>query len=1211
MHWKRLILFRLTIAVIFTTILPHGVLAQDCDDNVPHFDVDLSGAPNDVFFSPAVQREGNCCGTSHPDRCISFSITLHEDAVGIIFDICEGAVPPGALFYQIDCGPPVAVGNILCLNGAGPHHLTFCKPGNNTNVYCITSVPAPAVGPPQVASDGCIADIYVMGLEPSTIQWTSVVPDAPGTYNNLLSCTQCENPTVTAPDVFPPFVDFMVCGQTIGGCAVTPHCDTVRVYFEQSLEVGIAPEDPVICFGSLGTDVTAVGNGGFPPYTFTWSTGDTGETVWIEEPGTYTVTVTDTSDCPPASYTFVVGSYELPITVDAGENLVVCEDIEFTQLNVAISGTDNGMWSGGSGDFIPSDSDPNAQYIPHEDEVLAGQVTLTYTLFPDGGCPGGADSLTIYFATFSAEVVANITNVSCFGTNDGSISLDIDGNWPPYTVEWMNQNMSGTEILNLAPGTYQALITIVLGCTETFEYTISTPELLELAPGEVQDVTCFGASDGTASVVASGGTEPYTFVWTGLTATGNAVQNLQGGVYNVTVTDANGCESEISIEIEEPELLWVTLTGDTLVCPDADMQVVATAGGGTGNINYHWSHGLPNTSSVTTTIQEPTVFSVFVSDENGCLSGVTTFSVDVVLMDAGLLSAQASSPVCLGGSISLNADYPGPHPPYTYSWSHGLPSTAGPHEVQPDETTTYSVEVSDYCGNSVTTDLVAVVWPLPSASLLDQNDVSCHGMNNGTATTSVTGGSPGYFYQWSDGVNHGEQATNLAPGHYSVLITDIHQCPDSLEFFIDEPEPLMLTASSDTLVCPGDSFNISATATGGIEPYFYSWSHNFGDAPSHSVQLQESAVITVSVTDSSGCETPVVELAVTVINFLPELLQITPNQAVCEGESTSLSAHYNGNHPPYDYNWSGLPSGPGPHVVSPSSTTIYSLEVTDICNNVLIASTEVVVHPLPVAMLPPLIEEGCAPLHVIYQDPHNNPETHSYLWTIDETLGVGGHPFDYTFPSAGVYSVSVQITSVHGCQSEGDASGLVIVRPTPVASFSANPWEAGIDEPEIQFFDQSQGTITSRVWSFGDGETSIEQHPLHQYADTGHYSVKLVVENAHGCTDSLVRSVRIKPVYEIIIPNAFTPGSGGNGYYDPADISNDIFYPFADYVEHFRMSIFNRWGELIFESKDIRFGWNGTYRGEPCPQDVYVYKIEFTFSDGENITRVGDITLFR
>lgn len=121
-----------------------------CDPNVPFYVADLTASPNATWVSPSDSRQGNCCGTSFPDRCIEFEITLHPGAIGINFEIASGAVPPGALYYQINCGPLIHVGDPICLVGQGPHVLTFCKPGNNQNTYQITSIPNPQVSPPQV-----------------------------------------------------------------------------------------------------------------------------------------------------------------------------------------------------------------------------------------------------------------------------------------------------------------------------------------------------------------------------------------------------------------------------------------------------------------------------------------------------------------------------------------------------------------------------------------------------------------------------------------------------------------------------------------------------------------------------------------------------------------------------------------------------------------------------------------------------------------------------------------------------------------------------------------------------------------------------------------------------------------------------------------------------------------------------------------------------
>lgn len=220
------------------------MFAQNCDPNVPVVDVDLTADAAGIFYSPNIIREGNCCGTTNPDRCIAFEITLHEDAQGIIFDICGGAIPPGALFYQVACGPEQPVGDVLCLDGAGPHSVTFCKPGNNQNVYCITSVPAPAAGPDTLASEGCTADPTSFGYDPATISRNSVAPGAFGEHNGLLTCQNCPDPSVNGPDPTFPFADFQVCGMPAGGCSSVLTCDTVRVFFASTLDVTVEPFSP-------------------------------------------------------------------------------------------------------------------------------------------------------------------------------------------------------------------------------------------------------------------------------------------------------------------------------------------------------------------------------------------------------------------------------------------------------------------------------------------------------------------------------------------------------------------------------------------------------------------------------------------------------------------------------------------------------------------------------------------------------------------------------------------------------------------------------------------------------------------------------------------------------------------------------------------------------------------------------------------------------
>ncbi|MEY3426243.1 MAG: hypothetical protein RL679_1601, partial [Bacteroidota bacterium] len=265
------------LAFVFQTFLTFG---QNCDSITPSFNVDLSASPNQTWTSPMVLRDGNCCGTSNPDKCLEFIITLNPSAIAINFVISAGAVPSGALFYQINCGPITPVGSPICLTGPGPHNLTFCKPGNNANAFSIVSYSEPIIGPDISLNNGCSGSIYANYYNEPSITWTSIFPGVQGTYNSLLNCISgCDTVLVTAPLNPPAFVDYLVCGMDAGGCNPFPICDTIRVTFITPPSVTVSPNSQHLCFGAQNITLSATVSGGTPPYSFLWNTGETGSSI--------------------------------------------------------------------------------------------------------------------------------------------------------------------------------------------------------------------------------------------------------------------------------------------------------------------------------------------------------------------------------------------------------------------------------------------------------------------------------------------------------------------------------------------------------------------------------------------------------------------------------------------------------------------------------------------------------------------------------------------------------------------------------------------------------------------------------------------------------------------------------------------------------------------------------------------------------------------
>lgn len=446
--------------------------ASSCDPTTPSFAFDLGGNPDSVWVSPQVRRAGLCCdidpGERPPVRCVEFFFTLDDDAVGIIFDINSGAVPPGALYFQINCQGRYQFGELLCLSGKGPFRLTFCKPGNNPNTYSITSVGKPKVSPPITVSDGCSADIFAYGYDLSTVEWTSIPSNA--TWESYLSCnSMCDSVHVQYEEGAPDSVVYQVSGYPPGGCLPEPVIQTTTVYFVNDKYVEILPKDAMVCFGSTTATLTATAFGGRPPHNYVWSTGETTQSIDVG-PGIYIVEAFDNSTCPSALDTAVVGAFLFPIQANAGPDQTICATITEVQLDGQIQEATGGIWSGGNGSFSPNDSTLDAIYTPTSQERING-VTLTLTSTGNRGCPGDSDQMRIDFV-LPPQITAPDTVYACQNNPVASISATVQN---ATGVTW--QTFSGGQIQPNANS-----LNITYTPTQT-EVTNGTSELIVTSNG--------------------------------------------------------------------------------------------------------------------------------------------------------------------------------------------------------------------------------------------------------------------------------------------------------------------------------------------------------------------------------------------------------------------------------------------------------------------------------------------------------------------------------------------------------------------------------------------------------------------------------------------------------------------------------------------------------------------------------------------------------
>jgi len=258
---------------------------------------------------------------------------------------------------------------------------------------------------------------------------------------------------------------------------------------------------------------------------------------------------------------------------------------------------------------------------------------------------------------------------------------------------------------------------------------------------------------------------------------------------------------------------------------------------------------------------------------------------------------------------------------------------------------------------------------------------------------------------------------------------------------------------------------------------------------------------------------------------------------------------------------------------------------------------------------------GCEPLEVQFQS--NSLYARSFLWDFGDGTTSNAENPAHLFFGEGEYNVTLTVTGFEqGLTDQERKLSYIKVYKTPRASAFANKDEVFIPNDPVVFTNTSFNA-DSYLWNFGDGGTSTEQSPVYNYQSQGEYQVTLIANTDFGCTDTfrLPNTVFAQLEGRLNVPNAFTPNPNGpnSGRINPgsrADL-NDVFYAKMNGVSNYELNIFNKWGELIFVSKDQNIGWNGYYRGELCKQDVYVWKIKAEFVDGKQVVEVGDLMLLR
>ena len=301
------------------------------------------------------------------------------------------------------------------------------------------------------------------------------------------------------------------------------------------------------------------------------------------------------------------------------------------------------------------------------------------------------------------------------------------------------------------------------------------------------------------------------------------------------------------------------------------------------------------------------------------------------------------------------------------------------------------------------------------------------------------------------------------------------------------------------------------------------------------------------------------------------------------------------------------------HTYVTYGTYVISLKVT---NGVCVETqTQTVI----IEAIPPVVDfaydpaSGCIPLTVKFTNLSKFADAGSYVWEFGDGEGTS-RAIDpsYTYYQPGTYSVTLSASNITGQTVKVTKLMIIEAFARPQADFAVKPLLLYIPGDILYTSNRSFGATTF-LWDFGDGFSSNEVQPQHTYKTEGAFDISLIAISIQGCSDTTVMAsaVSVQKGGQVLIPNAFSPNVGSAGPGGLSNGKNDFFLPLTRGVVEFELLVFNRWGELLFESRDPNMGWDGYYNGKLCAQDVYVYKLTAMYENGEKTVRVGDINLIR
>lgn len=851
-----------------------------------------------------------------------------------------------------------------------------------------------------------------------------------------------------------------------------------------------------ICLGTDGS-LTANTTGGTPPYNFTWTTGETTQTISDLEIGFYIVTVTDANGCKATHGT----SVNAPLSVIVKATDVLCYgwcDGAVEAMVMGGTGPYTYLWNTGAtdpildmlptGTFTVTVTDANGCTAtgsgvinePPDIEIeiaISGQCTDDVDV--NVTATGGTGTLTYqwahgpttpnltnlsegyYYLTVTANqvckkdtfiVVSNGVTVNpipnpigCDSTDTGSVIVEVPNGIGPLTWQLSNGITYDTKFINnLAAGNYSVTVTDGAGCTGTADFEIEQGGSLFDVSVSSTPASCGNICDGTATITPTTGIPPYTYKWDNDETT-SSITNLCSGNYSATVSDSTGCHIVVMVNVEEePSDIVVTATPKSADCGTAcNGEITASVvSGGVAPFSFQWDANANNQTTETAINLCPGTYSVTVTDGNGCTAETNaTVDENPSDLDFTLSSVNADCGDSCNGTATVE-NISGGTPPYSFEWDAAANSqtTQTATNLCPG---TYSVTVKDANNCQLTKEITVEENPSDLDFSVSSTPTGCENNCSGTATVEdISGGTMPYSFQWDSTANNqtSQTAVDLCAGTYSITVTDANNCKKSMMVEVmDSTSDIELTFETVSVSCTGDcDGSATVTPTGGVAPYTYQWDSTANNQTTQTATDLCVGEYEVIVKDDNGCTA---SGTVTISQDEPLTILVEVKDATCQNSADGCAEIIGiapDDNPPYTIQWS---NGATDSLVCGLLPGEYEVTVT--------------------------ADNGCEGIVPVTVGSESSVDA-QFDWKIDSCLGD-----------------SILVT------------------------FS-----------DISVVDPPSDVVISWDWTFNTGDTS-NLSSVQIWVDASSIDVTLIVENAANCVDTILDTVNIN-LFDCSLPTQDT-----------------------------------------------------------------------------------------